>query len=226
MTPFTITQSKENFLQGEKDPESISVIHNKGICILSFLNYRWLKILILNYLSYSGLLKCFLSNSHVSDLRTVSEHFSSRFCFLHLFLVHLHLFTVCIGTLCFTTCSQFCLRVPSFTQPYKEFLLSSWKSPQVTCFLRHLWVQRQPIQMSAFHKTRRMGSPRRPPTLWNASSISYSLKIWIPLDQFGSELVPKLPFPKPLSQTNNWFTVRRVSKKKDFYAGLYFVLIS
>lgn len=203
MTPFTIIQSKENFLQEENNPESMSVIHNKGICILSFLNYRWLKILILNYLSYPGLLKCFLSNFHVSDLRTISEHFSSRLCFLHLFLVHLHLFTVCTGTLCFTTCSQFSLRVPSFTQPYKEFLLWSWKSPQVTCFLRHLWVQGRPVQMNVFHKTKRMGSPQRPPTLWSASSISYSLKIRIPLDQLGSELVPKLPSPNLLTQTNN-----------------------
>lgn len=198
----------------------MSVIH-EGICILSFLkiNYRWLKILILNYLSYPGLLICFLSTPHVSDPRTVSEHFSSRLCFLHLFLVHLHLFTVCTETLCFTTCSQFSLRVPSFTQPYKELLFSSWKSPQVTCFLRHLWVQGRPVETSAFPKTKRMDSPQRSPTLWNASSISYSSKIQIPLDQFRSELVPKLPFSNSLSQTNNKLIH---SKKENLYAGLYF----
>lgn len=137
MTSFTISQSKENFLQEEKD-QNVSIVYNKDICIWgNFINRRWLKILRLNYLTSPGCFKCFLSDCYSSHLKTILEHFSSRLCFLHLF-IHLHLFTALTETLRFTASSQFCSYMPPLTQSGEESLLPSWKSPlQVACLLRH-----------------------------------------------------------------------------------------
>lgn len=88
MTSFTISQSKD-CLQEEQD-QSVSIVCNKDIYLWGdLINYRWLKILILNYLTFPDCLKCFLSDTCFSDLKNILEHFSSRLCFLHLFLVHL-----------------------------------------------------------------------------------------------------------------------------------------
>lgn len=120
MTSFTISQIKENFPQEERD-QSVSTVYN-DICIWdNLINCRWLKILILNYLTSPSCLRCFPSHSCFSDLKTILEHLSSRLCFLNFFLVTY----ICLPSvlkLCFTASSQFCSCVPSLTQPFAPIL--------------------------------------------------------------------------------------------------------
>lgn len=118
--------------------EEIKVwVYYKNFCTWGHLtNCRWLKILILNYLTSPGHLKSFFSVSYFSNVKTNLELFFSPRLYFLVFCSPAHSFVLLPETFCFTSSSQFFFQACHISQSQEKNLCSPLRnlSPKLHIF--------------------------------------------------------------------------------------------
>lgn len=170
--------------------EEIKVwVYYKSFCIWGHLtNCRWLKILILNYLTSPGHLKSFFSVSYFSNVKTNLELF-----FFPQALLSCFLFTcpfICSPSwnlLLHILFSVFFSGMPYLTEPGEESLLSSPKSlSQTAHLLRHWGVLGLLVQTSVMPKIKIISGSQGPSaSLCKTAWTSYYFRMETPLEPSG-----------------------------------------